>query len=282
MTDGIDMRPLQEAEVPAAHALSSAVGWRHRPEDWSFLLRLGRGIGAHAGGSLIGTTVWWPFGPRFARIGMVIVAPDRQGRGLGGRMMQAAMDAVGDRSILLSASRQGLPLYEKLGFVEIGRVRQHQAEGATPRLGTPPDGSRIRPVRPSDLPALLTLDERALGFARPALLTALADVGEGWILERRAEIAAWCYVRRFGRGSVIGPVWASDAACAEHLVATVIARHREQFLRIDTLAASGLSAWVQEQGLPCVGEEVAMVRGTAPDAATGPARSYALTIAGLG
>ena len=39
-------RALGPADLEDAHALSKAVGWPHRLEDWTFIMQLGSGIGA--------------------------------------------------------------------------------------------------------------------------------------------------------------------------------------------------------------------------------------------
>jgi hypothetical protein len=44
LTSVITYRAFTADDLPAAHALSTAVRWRHRPEDWRFAARIGEGI----------------------------------------------------------------------------------------------------------------------------------------------------------------------------------------------------------------------------------------------
>jgi hypothetical protein len=63
---------------------------------------------------------------------------------------------------------------------------------------------------------------------------------------------------------VIGPVGAREDHSAKTLIATWIARHRAEFLRIDIPVSTGLSPWLEAQGMPQVAEVVTMARGNAP------------------
>ena len=79
-TDTITYRPIHEGDIPAAHALTQAVRWPHRIEDWQAVVRLGTGFAAEEHGALVGTALWWAQGEHQASLGMVIVAATHQGR----------------------------------------------------------------------------------------------------------------------------------------------------------------------------------------------------------
>nr|MBN3726154.1 GNAT family N-acetyltransferase [Burkholderia sp. Ac-20379] len=113
-------------DVAAAHALSVAVRWPHRPEDWRFAFEAGGGFVAVEGDAVIGTALCWTFGADRATLGMVIVSPDQQGRGIGRKLMELVLEALGDRVTFLHATPAGQPLYEKLGFAACGALTQHQ------------------------------------------------------------------------------------------------------------------------------------------------------------
>lgn len=282
LSGGVAIKRLEDKHLAKAQALSSAVGWPHRQEDWSLVLRLGRSIAALDGDELLGTIIWWPFGDHYARLGMVIVAPAMRGRGLGRRLMDAALEEAGSRTVLLNATAEGLPLYEKLGFAPVGAVRQHQVANSTTVPEAMPQGSRLRPLIKADLHAITALDERMSGMPRAEMLTAIADVGQGLVLERDGEIAAWSLFRRFGRGNIIGPVGAREERFAKTVIAAWIASHGSEFLRIDVPVSAGLSPWLESRGLPGVGEVVTMARGPTPPVNTGGLQLYALANQALG
>ena len=57
-------RTMNESDLPGAHALSQAVRWPHRLEDWEFVHRLGTGFVAEADGVAVGTALCWIQGAR--------------------------------------------------------------------------------------------------------------------------------------------------------------------------------------------------------------------------
>ncbi|HWX47140.1 MAG TPA: GNAT family N-acetyltransferase [Roseomonas sp.] len=276
-----ELRRLAPEDLAAAHGLSRAVSWPHRLEDWQFVHDLGFGLAAARSGALLGTAMGWRFGARHAALGMIIVAPEEQGQGLGRRLTAAVLAELEGRGVLLHATTAGLPLYASLGFVETGEVRQHQ--GAAFSVGVVPlgAGERLRPLGRSDAPALAALDAAATGLDRAPLIAALLASSEAVVLDREGRPAGFSLLRRFGRGHVIGPVVAPDEAAARALVAHWLGVRSGQFLRIDVPAESGLSPWLQELGLAQVGGGTAMLRGPAPQP-DGAVRRFALVNQALG
>ncbi|RWL92187.1 MAG: GNAT family N-acetyltransferase [Mesorhizobium sp.] len=278
----IAVKQLQEKHLAAAQVLSAAVKWPHRPQEWKFALSLGRGLAAMDGDSLVGTTIWYPFGRQYATFGMVAVSPSMQGRGIGRLLMETALRDAGGRTMLLNATVEGRPLYEKFGFKAIGAVRQHEAANAVPASVPLPEGACFRSMEETDLDSVIALDEQAAGFRRSGMLRALKEIAKGLILEQGGEMVAWSFFRRFGHGYVIGPVGARGATAAQAVIARWIAGNRSEFLRIDVPLSSGLSSWLEDQGLARAHELVTMAIGEAPaPLATGPSL-FALANQGLG
>jgi GNAT superfamily N-acetyltransferase len=274
------MTALRADHVSQAVSLSAALGWPYREEDWRFALELGHGVAVEIDGKLAATALWWPYEKAFASVGMIIVAPALQGRGIGRRLMDELLRQADGRAIVLNSTREGYRLYERLGFVPRGQINQHQAVWAA---GAPelPANNAIRPFRPEDIAAIRELDCRASGMGRTRLLDALFSVSKVAVIEREERVHGYACVRRWGHGVVVGPVVARDAMDAKALVATLVAEHRGGFVRIDVPATSGLSPWLEEIGLPQVGHVVSMVRGKAPTR-TADATLFALSNQSLG
>ncbi|WP_414439611.1 GNAT family N-acetyltransferase [Burkholderia sp. 22PA0106] len=250
-------------DVAAAHGLSVAVRWPHRPEDWRFAAEAGGGFVAVEGDAVIGTALCWTFGADRASLGMVIVSPDQQGRGIGRKLMELVLDALGDRVTFLHATPAGQPLYEKLGFAVCGALTQHQGTVAAAPAVELPAGDTLRAATPADLPALIELASRGCGLDRSATLPALLEVAQAVVLEHGGTIAGFAIARRFGRGFAIGPVVCApsdDHARAKALVAYWLARHVGDFVRIDVPGGAGIEAWLPSVGLVPVDTVVKMVR----------------------
>ena len=278
----VRFRPLTAGDLPAAHELSVAVKWPHRREDWEFALNLGTGVGAEDHGTLLGTALHWKFGADHASLGMVIVAPEQQGRGIGRDLMTRTMVALGERTTFLNATPAGQPLYEKFGFKAIGSIHQHQGTGGAhpPAVQLAP-GERIRPLGARDPGRLSALLNRAAGYDRTQVLGALLNVAEGVVLDRDGEPVGFALMRRFGRGHVIGPLVAPHIEGAQALISHLVGSNEGKFVRIDVDGNSGLSDWLDGLGLQQVDAVVTMVRGAAPQPES-DVRVFAITNQALG
>ncbi|WP_042445682.1 GNAT family N-acetyltransferase [Azospirillum sp. B510] len=268
-----------------AVALSRQAQWPHRLEDWALTLSLSQGLVAMEDGAdgprVVGTVLMTPYGDDAATINMVIVDESCRGQGLGRLLMDEAMALAGSRPLRLVATREGLPLYEKLGFREAGTVLQHQGEAAPMPLAATED---IAAADPDDRAAIAALDHQAFGAGRGLLLERLAEVGSVTLLRRNGAPAGFAALRDFGRGQVIGPVVAPDPDGAKALIGRVIAAHPGEFLRVDTTADTGLGPWLADCGLRHVGGGIAMRRPapTASATAATAVSTYALASQALG
>ena len=277
--DRATVRPWHRADLAAAHSLTNDARWPHRLEDWHFAFRLGIGFVAVVDNRVVGVAVCFHHGPGHATVGLIIVSPDVQGRGIGRLLTEAALEAAGDRSVLLNATEAGRPLYERLGFRTFGEIRQHQ--GIVPALpAAAPSADVVRAVG-DEGHLLVSLDETATGLQRTELLRALRSDGRAVVLERANRAAGYAIVRDFGRGRVIGPVVAPDVAGATRLIERLLAEHGGDFVRLDVPVDSGLPAWLAARGLVNVGPATSMVRGRLP-APAGPARLFALVSQAIG
>jgi predicted N-acetyltransferase YhbS len=258
----IKLRPLEVHDLPAAHALSQAVSWSHRLEDWRTLSSVGNGIAAiDANDVLQGVALWWSFGDDFATLGMVIVSPTRQKSGIGRRLLEAIMTAVGQRRVLLYATLDGLRLYESLGFVAKSDICIHQGVIARDAVPVETD-ALIRPMTVADRSSVRALDRRATGGERDTLLTALETVSQGFVAERDGIIRGYALCRDFGRGKLIGPMVAESEWTAIAL-ASAEAVGAGGFVRIDIPeTASALASWLSGAGLSYVGRVKTMWRGS--------------------
>jgi predicted N-acetyltransferase YhbS len=262
--NAVTYRRMNEGDIPAAHALSQAVRWPHRSEDWQFVLRLGAGFVAEEDGAVIGSGLCWKQGEHHASLGMIIVSPAHQGKGIGRELMQRILDELGQRRTLLNATPAGQPLYERLGFVATGTLCQHQ--GAMAVIPSVPlaGGVQVRLAEPEELPAIIALANRATGMERDTIVRALAAVAEVSVLEREGALLGFSIMRRFGRGHVIGPLVAPDVEGAKALIAHWSGPYAGSFVRIDINGASGLGAWLEQAGLPQVDTGIIMARNGLP------------------
>jgi GNAT superfamily N-acetyltransferase len=275
------LRPvaLSPEHLPQALALSQALQWPYRLEDWAFALALGRGFAVEIAARLAGTALWWPYGPDHASAGMIIVAADAQRMGIGRTLMEAVLADAAGRSMILNSTREGFSLYKSLGFAESGRVHQHQA--MLKQAPAPDPAFATRTFRAADLETIRRLDHAASGMERAVLIDALFGVGEVKVLERDGAVCGYGCARGWGRDIVIGPVVAESAAEARGLISALAAPHAGRFVRLDVTSACRLSPWLEAIGLPQVDLVAAMTLGE-PPRSSAHATLFALASQSLG
>jgi len=281
--DGVWLRPMTEADLAAAQAMSAELRWPHRLVDWAQVFAHSEGIVAERDGQLIATAQRWRWGERHATLGLVIVTPACQGRRIGHRLMTTLLNGLDDRTVLLHATAEGRGLYERLGFVRIGEIRQHQGVALPTPLMALPAGWRLCPVDQNEAQALHQLDEDARGMPRPALIDDLLAQAESCVvLDHNGVQKGFAILRRFGRGHVIGPVVAPDAVGAKALIAHLAGMNAGRFTRIDIDFQSGLAEWLESIGLLRVDAPTTMVRGATLQHPKGAPRLFAIATQALG
>jgi GNAT superfamily N-acetyltransferase len=277
------LRAMDSSDLAALHRLAQQMSWPHRQEDCAQLFRLGAGTAAvDETGRTIGLGMRWSFGHDVATIGMVLVAPERQGRGIGRALMTALIDDSEPRALMLNATAEGLPLYEKLGFVSTGFVRQHQGRLVEGSIVPAAPDITLRHAKPTDHAALCALDAVVFGADRSAFIGRLLASGEAWLVDRGAQPAGFAILRAFGRGMMIGPVVAPSQDEAIALVAAATRAAPAGVLRVDIPAhAEHLGGWLTAAGLPAVDTVTAMLRGSWPATPAQPLR-FGLALQALG
>ncbi len=261
--DGVTLRPMTAADLKHAHALSAEQRWPHRLQDWDMLFAHAEGFVAERDGEIVATALRWFWGERHVAFGLVIVTPACQGRRIGHRLMTTLLDGLDDRTVLLHATAAGQGLYERLGFVRTGEIRQHQGIAQQSPPIALEKGWRLRPAGANDGATLASLDAAARGMPRDALIADLLGSAESTVIlvDADNEARGFGMLRRFGRGHLIGPVVAPDAQTAKTLIAYLSAVNAGNFTRIDIDFDTGLAEWIESIGLMRVDAPTTMVRG---------------------
>ena len=185
-----EIRDMTGADVGASVALALAQGWRDRRAFYGFVLRTPtcQPLVGVVEGRVVATGVATANG-RVGWLGAVVVEEAVRGRGYGRAVtdeLRRRLLAAGCETLSLVATPAGRPLYERMGFRLA--THYHQMEGDhLPEAPEPPDGARLRPMKPEDLPAVAELDRLATAEDRRAALTELAN-SSGWVLEDAAGL----------------------------------------------------------------------------------------------
>jgi predicted N-acetyltransferase YhbS len=118
-----------------------------------------------AGSARFGRTGW---------LGNVAVDDDCRGQGLGRAISQAAVDCLhqaGVETVLLTATKLGQPIYERLGFADEGVSYGIWEQQQAPILGC----DRSATVQPGQIDEVIRQDANATGEDRRSYLAPFAD-----------------------------------------------------------------------------------------------------------
>lgn len=282
--DALQLREMTSRDLPAAHRLSSRVGWSHRPEDWQFIFQSGQGWIAEIDGRVIGCALYWLWGESAATVGMVIVSPDWQGKRIGFLLMSKIMSCLEGYQVRLHATPMGKGLYQKFGFKDAGMITQYQIN-PLPQLQACaiPAPLSVRLAYPSDKGSLTALDTLATGLFRPEVIGQILAGGIKTIvlLDKQQQITGFAACRKFGRGVVIGPVAAANTEQAKILISQLFSAATGLFLRIDITDNPPLAHWLEALGFTSVSIPRVMDKGLRPAEPTG-CSNFAIVTQSLG
>jgi GNAT superfamily N-acetyltransferase len=261
-TTDFDIRLLTTGDLDGAVGLSTAVGWNQRVADWRMLLQLAPAgsFAAVADDRIVGTAIGIDYGT-FGWIAMMLVDSACRGRGLGARLLEAAMGAVpSDIPIRLDATPLGRSLYRRYGFEDEAQLTRHVAEPLDVARSRPSRYSadvtsdiasrHVRGLRLADLPAVIARDDRVFGAHRRILLE--------WALEGAGQYAQvidtdagpqYCFGRPGRLFDQIGPVAAADEDAARALVSASLRAADGKAVIVDAFDRHpGFSNWLQSRG----------------------------------
>jgi len=271
-----DLKPFGDRHLDAAVRLMQKIKWPHRREDLAYVVKFSDGFALEHDAALIGMALCISYEAGAAGLSMIVVDEQWRGQGLGKKLFAAGVDLAGPRETRLFATADGLPLYEKFGFVGTGEVHQYQGTVQAAVDQVPPSG-RVRWSTPEDLSYLADLDRQATALDRHSILLEFGRLGRFAVLTNDGRTShGFAGFREFGRGFVIGPVVAANQADAQELIAFLMARLSGSFCRVDTYPDLGLPSWLEEWGLEHVDTVVPMTRNGAKTTEDRGFHSFAL------
>ncbi|MET7616339.1 GNAT family N-acetyltransferase [Streptomyces sp. NPDC005408] len=259
----LPIRRLTTDDLTSCADLSEDRGWPREEHKWGLLLTAGTGYGIDdpVGKGLVTACVVTSYGKGLAAIGMVLVAGRYARQGVGRRLMQHVLNEAGDTPLTLHATQYGQPLYEQLGFVDIGRVEMVRGHLLAPE---PDPGSKVstRPATAEDLPGILRLDAEVFGLDRTHMVTRLpAFADQLRVAEEDGVLTGYASAWPNMHTHVIGPLIARDTETAKALVAS-LAAGTDHPLRTDIdVRHEELIAWVKEHGMETVAFNTVMTYG---------------------
>jgi ribosomal protein S18 acetylase RimI-like enzyme len=232
----ITLRKMESGDIPAGLQLCRAHGWNQLSPDLELFLRIspdGCRVAIDEG-KIVGTVTTVSYESRFSWIGMVLVDPAYQRRGIGRQLLLEALEILSrEETIKLDATPAGREVYIKLGFIDEYPLSRMLA--TAPAVPANHGSALVRPVQRHDLSSIAAFDRRIFGADRRGLLEWMwtGTPESCFLAEEGEEILGYCLGRNGHNYTQIGPVIAHDRLIAQGLVAAAIAAHAKPLI-IDT------------------------------------------------
>ncbi|MET3699880.1 acetyltransferase (GNAT) family protein [Bacillus oleivorans] len=226
-----------EDDIGGLISLSQSVGWDYDEHEIRTVLSSGKILGhKNEFGQIVSSAAIIPYDTHLASIGMVIVKSEYRGLGLGKETTQACIKLVSEKvSIMLIATPEGKPLYEKLGFKKVGSVHKFLCSHYEPFDHLLSDGCKAEALEEKDLHQVIELDKHAFGDSRGTFLrNRLKQAQQALVLkDESGNVIGFGFSILGPENLILGPIVAPDYKGAMDLINQLARNHRGQ-LRIDT------------------------------------------------
>lgn len=226
-----------ECDVTGLIELSASVGWDYDKKEIGTVLSSGKIFGhKNAEGKIVSSAAIIPYDNSFASIGMVIVNENFRGMGLGKKATRKCIESVSkETTIMLIATEEGNPLYEKMGFKTVDSVHKYLCESYI--VGTKTlikSDIAIEGFSGNDIDELIKLDEGAFGDKRTVFLMNRIQQSEKCLVVKDSDGTIMGYgLSIIGPiNLILGPIVAPDFQIASVLIDELSSNHQGR-LRID-------------------------------------------------
>jgi GNAT superfamily N-acetyltransferase len=195
------VRPALRAEAPIVADLLRRAGFGStvgRLLDYPFEGPAAKVFVAEDHGALVGTASVASFGAT-GWIGALGVEPAARRRGLGGALTEKSIEWLRERgaeTVLLYATEQGRPVYERVGFVAEGSATAWRGVAGSRR------GMIVRRLTDGDRLKILTADRAATGEDRVAVIEQLRPL-RGVAIDDGQGIMGFAVASAWGSGAAI-------------------------------------------------------------------------------
>jgi len=264
----VTIRPMRIDDIPSGLRLCRLSHWNQLEEDWRAFLESPSGGGrlAERAGAALGTVAFLRYGPCFSWLSMMLVHPAARRTGIGGCLMNAALEALaGERCVRLDATPLGENLYQQFGFAaefELARMKITVQEKRPAWVS-----ANARPMEIANLASVFARDRQVFGADRSAVLASFFQRAPdlAWIVYPGQSPGGYCFGRPGHLYRQIGPVVAENATVAQELVAACLAGMTGETIAMDVpWVAPEWTAWLEASGFLVERRFLRMYRGERP------------------
>ncbi|ALQ67324.1 GNAT family N-acetyltransferase [Bacillus thuringiensis] len=232
----IRVERLREEQIGDIVSLSSYIGWDYNREEIETIFNAGIVYGVwNEREELIASAAIILYGEKLASIGMVIVHPDYKGRGIGKAITNSCIKSVSAHTpIMLIATDEGKPLYEKLGFRAVSYVSKYICNSYDANDYCVRNEDYMMNYKEGDLEKIIKIDEYAFGTNRKQFLKKRIMQSDQCVVVKdiKENVIGYGISIQTPENKIIGPVVAKNDEMAMRIVHD-LAREHDGNLRMD-------------------------------------------------
>jgi GNAT superfamily N-acetyltransferase len=226
---------MQHSDIEAGLRLCRLAGWDQVHRDWARFIDGpdSQVRAAEHANDLVATIATIRFGTQFGWVGMVLVDPATQGRGIGSIMVADAIETLSDvPAVRLDATPAGRLLYQKHGFKD--EYRLTRLEAITVNIDHR-SSTIARAMTRGELPEVVAMDRAVFGAPRSNLLEWMYDGAPefAFVAERGGNLCGYLFGRHGHQFEHLGPLVADDVKVATSLAKACLARYVDRAFVID-------------------------------------------------
>ena len=232
----ISVDRLRKENIEDIVALSSYIGWDYNGEEIETIFDSGIVYGVwNRRKELIASAAIILYGEKVASIGMGIVHPNYKGRGIGKAITDSCIKSVSTQTpIMLIATDEGKPLYEKLGFRAVSYVSKYICNSYNVNDYCIGNEDYIMNYEECDLEKIIKIDEDAFGTSRNEFLKQRIMQSDQCVVvkDTKENVVGYGISIQTPENKIIGPIAAKNDAMAMRIVHDLAREHHGK-LRID-------------------------------------------------
>jgi predicted GNAT family N-acyltransferase len=261
------MEKFNQEDISGLIALSASVGWDYDKQEINTIMTAGNVFGHKTiNGEIISSAAIIPYDDKLASIGMVIVNGNYRRYGLGKVVTQACIDAVPNNvPIMLIATEEGQPLYQKLGFHTVASVHKFLCDTySSITLVQIDEEYETIPITDSHFMQIFELDRNAVGAGRREFLESrIRQAKKGIIIKQNnGKILGYGLGVEGPINLILGPIVAINHSIASHIVHE-LGKGYEGNLRIDVPEGKDdFLAYLEQCGFKKVSQPPVMIKNT--------------------
>lgn len=236
-------RQMNHTDIPSGLLLCRNNNWNQLARDWELFLTLSPDDCRVAieNEKITGSVTTISYQRKFNWIGMLLVDPSHQRKGIGKKLLNEALHILrNEETVKLDATPAGRELYKQLDFKdEYQLLRMQNVTTATANIN-----STATPLQKNDLYKIIAFDTIVFGANREALLQWFWEGANefAFIINENHSVIGYCLGRRGYHFNQIGPVVANSITQAKQLVAAALNNCNTKPVIIDALLHN--SQWV--------------------------------------